>query len=157
MKNNNNEENQMTEKTLPAPVREKAQQLVDTIIKKLPKKLKNLKGELKNMVFYWGDDACDLVYINNIGLNGKTGEELKKYIRDEDSGWLNGQMIEVDLIAVMRDVSMTFLEGQLPQRGFDALGVLMEEVCKILIKNRPSMDNIKMSEDFIALNVFHDI
>jgi len=157
MKKNSNEENQMAEKTLPAPVREKAQQLVDTIIKKLPKKLKNLKGDLKNMVFYWGDDACDLVYINNVGLNGKTGDELKKYIRDEDSGWLNGQMIEVDLIAVMRDVSMTSLEQQLSQRGFEALGILMDEVCRILMKNRPSMANIKMSDDFIALNVFHDI
>jgi hypothetical protein len=156
MKKNNYEENQMAEKTLSVPVREKAQQLVDTIIKKLPKKLKNLKGDLNNIVFFWGDDACDLVYINNVGLNGKTGDELKKYIRDEDSGWLNGEMIEVDLIAVMRDVSMTFLEEQLPQRGFDALGVLMEEVCRILIKNRPSMANIKMSEDFIALTVFHD-
>jgi hypothetical protein len=156
MKKNSNEENQMAEKTLPIPVREKAQQLVNTIIKKLPKKLKNLKGELKNMVFYWGDDACDLVYINNVGLNGKTGDELKKCIRDEDSGWLNGQMVEVDLIAVMRDVSMSFLEQQLPQRGFEALGILMDEVCRIIMKNRPSMANIKMSEDFIALNVFHD-
>src|SRR3954454_9240186 len=73
-------------------LQEKEQQLltaaktgINAWFKKRPDK------RLSNIVFYWGDESCELAYVNNTRINGQTDDELAALMGEEEFGaWLDG-------------------------------------------------------------------
>jgi len=81
------------------------------ILKKILMK-RDSKMILNNMVFYWNDDACEAVYINNRGINNKSLAELKKHIKNPKKSWLNGTLLNVK--AILAEDIVDDLDFELP-------------------------------------------
>lgn len=141
-------------------VEETARKLAAQTIRKLTPKLKNSLEELHNMVLYWGDEACDLVYINNPSLIGKNAKQIKKERQTNDE-WLDGKPIEVELFSVY-DIPRAELAQHLPYKENDVylLMALMDAMVPLLIdslKKQPFQGHPPVVEDIAVLTVFHDI
>ncbi len=146
--------------TSPSFVLETAQKLADQTIQKLAPKLKKMSEELHNVVLYWGDEACDLVYVNNPSLIGKNAKQIKK-VRQTNDEWLDGQQFEVQLFSVY-DIPRAELAKHLPYKDNDVylLIALMDAMTPLLtqaLKAQPFQNQPKVASDIAVLTVFHDI
>lgn len=147
-------------KPLPPFVEETARNLADQTIRKLFPKLKNTDGALHNLVLYWGDEACDLIYVNNPSLISKNSKQIKK-LRQTNDEWLDGTPIEVELFSVY-DIPRAELAKQLPYKENDVylLMAVMDAMVPHLVealKKQPFQGQPKVEDDIAVLAVFHDI
>ena len=107
---------------------------------------------INNLVFYWGDDSSNAVYVNNRGFNSKTEALLKKHINNPKKFWLNGTKLEVTTVLIEDLVDNLDVEFSEIQKKVDQY---MYTICAILESKR-CFRLIETAKNFRAFSVWHD-